>query len=195
MKAAADALLQTRANRPFGDFRLLVVSDGEAQDADLLEQFLPDIKGRGLTIDVIGVAMNQAHSLATQVDRYRRADDEQSLVQAIRESLAETSGDMTDTDADADFELLQAIPDEMAIAAIGALSSFDNVPIGEGAVQVGDVPTPSVTLPVPGNPYGTQQPPEPHAESKGSRIVFIAIFMVFMLIVKSVMRGSQHRRY
>jgi len=83
MKTAADALLQARAKQHYGTYKLLIVTDGEAGDAELVEQYLPDIISRGLVVDVIGVDMQQNHSLATKVQTYRRADDASSLQQAI----------------------------------------------------------------------------------------------------------------
>ena len=90
MKAATDALLAARDKDPFGTFRLLVVTDGEATDAVKLEQYLPDIVRRGITIDVIGVDMQKDHSLATKVHQYRRADDAEALNQAVAAVFAES---------------------------------------------------------------------------------------------------------
>jgi Mg-chelatase subunit ChlD len=83
LKTATDALLELRSRQPYGDFRLLIVTDGEAQDSELVDRYLPQIQQRGITIDVIGVSMAQDHSLATRVDRYRRADDTESLQEAL----------------------------------------------------------------------------------------------------------------
>ena len=105
MKIAADALLQRRSEQHYGTYRLLVVTDGEANDMDMLETYLPDILSRGITVDVIGVDMARQHSLATQVHSYREADNPQSLTAAIEEVFAESSDD---SDAgESDFELLQ----------------------------------------------------------------------------------------
>ncbi len=131
MREGADALLQLRADQRFGIYKLLIVTDGEATDSQLVDQYLPEIQARGLLVDVIGVAMQQDHSLATRTSTYRRADDPQSLEKAISqvvngESSATDSGDA----AEGDFAFLAGFPSEVAAAAIGALTSTENTPIG-----------------------------------------------------------------
>ncbi len=128
MKEAADALLQQRSLQHYGDYRLLIVTDGEATDGRLVERYLPDILSRGLTVDVIGVDMSSDHSLATQVHSYRRADDPESLERAVRAVFAETSA--VDDDSQNDFQLLEGFPSEVAAAALVALAEAGNEPIG-----------------------------------------------------------------
>lgn len=127
LKSGADALLEARQAQVYGDFRLLVVTDGEANDSRLLEKILPDVLSRGLMVDVIGVDMKSQHSLATKVHSYRRADDDQSLKQALTEVFAETAAG--GQDAEADFEILSALPDGFAEAALKALNTKGNQPI------------------------------------------------------------------
>jgi len=127
IKDGADALLQARAKDHYGTYRLLVVTDGEATDGNLLDQHLPDILSRGIRVDVIGVDMPGNHSLATKVHNYRKADDPESLREAITEVFAESTGG---GDADeSDFEIIAAIPDELAGEALLALSTSGNDPI------------------------------------------------------------------
>ena len=66
MKVGADALLSKREEMRYGEYRLLIVTDGEASDEHLLDRYLPDIMARGIVVDVIGVDMQSEHSLATQ---------------------------------------------------------------------------------------------------------------------------------
>lgn len=127
LKRGADQLLEARGRQVYGTYRLLVVTDGEANDSHLVDAYLPDILSRGLVTDVIGVDMQSDHSLATRVHQYRRADDDASLQQAISEVFAETSPD--DQLAAQDFELLAALPDEMAAEALQALVQRGNAPI------------------------------------------------------------------
>ncbi len=127
LKQGADALLAARAARPYGNYRLLVVTDGEANDNELVDAFLPDILQRGIAVDVIGVDMQAEHSLARRAHSYRSAADDQSLQQAIQAVFAETSAD--DQTAATDFEMLSALPEEFAIEAVKALTQRNNDPI------------------------------------------------------------------
>lgn len=127
LKLGADALLAARAKQVYGTYRLLVLTDGEANDEQLVTAYLPDILAKGLLLDVIGVDMQSDHSLAKRAHSYRRADDEASLTQAIADVFAETSLD--GDDASADFEILAALPDEFAEAAIKSLSIRNDGPI------------------------------------------------------------------
>ena len=201
MKTATDALLAAREENVYGDYRLLIVSDGEATDAPLVERYLPDIQQRGIVVDVIGVSMDQAHSLATRVDRYRRANDNASLVQAIQESLAEMSDDPQATDEGADFELLEGLPDGIAVAAIKALTTPENRPIGQtAAAPAADSASsspPSTRRTLPSPPMPPSAPPardDETSSSSVSKVAFLAVLMVIMIIFRSVMRGSSRRR-
>lgn len=130
MKTAADAILALRAKQHYGSYRLLIVTDGEANDKELVEAYLPDILSRGIWVDVIGVDMAADHSLATKVHTYRKADDPASLAQALAEVFAESTGSGGDAD-ESDFELIAALPSEVASAALQALATPLNHPIGE----------------------------------------------------------------
>lgn len=132
IKRAADRLLEQRGRQlGYGTFRLLIVSDGEAQDQALVNRYTPEVMSRGITVDVIGVAMGRRHTLATQVHSYRSANDAEALRQALREVLAEVGGAANDV-ADADsFAVLEPVPTEVAEAALQALALSGNQPIGE----------------------------------------------------------------
>ncbi len=184
MKEAADALLAQREKQLYGDYRLLIVTDGEAQDEYLVDQYLPEILRRQITVDVIGVAMAQNHSLATRVDRYRRADDPASLRTAIQESLAETPLDSQDPDASADFELLAALPEEIAVAAIAALTQTDNQPIGQEAAVAAETPS-----------NGSASPPPPPASTGVSKVLIFGIMLLLIVLLKSALHVGRRRRY
>ena len=129
LKIASDSLLKLRESQRYGTYRLLIVTDGEANDRAQVENYLPDILARGITVDVIGVDMKSDHSLATKVHGYRRANDAASLSDALSEVLAESSGsNQTDTD---DYESLDGISDAVALAMVHALGRVRNHPIGE----------------------------------------------------------------
>ena len=128
MREAADALLKLREQQVYGTYRLLIVTDGEANDAKMLAQYLPDVLSRGLVVDAIGVDMKQNHTLATRVHTYRRADDAVALSQAVQEVFAEKT-DSGVSDAQEDYSLLQAFDDETAKEALNALSKPNNSPV------------------------------------------------------------------
>ncbi len=136
LKVGADALLEARSRQIYGTYRLLVVTDGEANDERILDAYLPDVLSRGMIVDVIGVDMESDHSLATRVHNYRRADDDRALQQAISEVFAESSGTNDDAN-DSDFELIAGLPDGMASAALQAIVNRGNEPVGGAAGATG----------------------------------------------------------
>lgn len=132
IKIGADSLLAQRDKQHgYGSYRLLVVTDGEAGDASLVERYTPEIMARGITFDVIGVDMASDHTLANKVNSYRNAKDPESLKQAVAEVLAEAK-DNDDGSANTEvFELIAGLPDGIAEKVIGALANSGNQPIGE----------------------------------------------------------------
>jgi hypothetical protein len=165
LKVGTDALLRQReAQHGYGSFRLLVVSDGEASDPDLVTSYLPDVLTRGITVDVIGVDMDQAHALATRVHSYRRADSAEELEQALTSVFAEVGSDQDDALLAEQFELIQPLPAEMADRMLAALTTTGNHPIGEvpasGGAAVGATPG--------GTPAPVGQPGTPGPDQGGS---------------------------
>jgi hypothetical protein len=69
------------------------------------------------------------------VNTYRRADDPETVTQAISAALAESSADADDDAGVTDFELLSNLPDEVAAVALTALEQSGNQPIGESTVE------------------------------------------------------------
>lgn len=131
LKKGADMLLQQREKQDgYGTYRLLVVTDGEANDRQLVDKFLPDILSRGITLDVIGVDMKSSHPLATRVDSYRKADDPQALAAAISEVFAEIGGADEDIPGEDAFALLETIPSDLASSMLAALTRTRDEPIG-----------------------------------------------------------------
>ncbi len=134
IKIGADRLLEAREGQyGYGTYRLLIVTDGDANDPELVDRYTPEVLARGITMDVIGVDMEQDHTLATMAHSYRRANDPASLEQAIREVFAELSTDTGDFSMDEAFDLIAPIPLETAAAALQALSTSGNEPIGSVA--------------------------------------------------------------
>ncbi len=152
LKVAADRLLQQRAaQKGYGTYRLLIVSDGEATDGYLLGSYLPDVLARGITIDVIGVDMLEDHALATQVHSYRRAGSAQQLDEAVQKVFAEVGAQGDDTSSQADFDLIAPLPEDTARVMLTALASSGNQPIGTridgdrvvSTTSAGSLPPPS----------------------------------------------------
>ena len=145
MKRGADALLNARKKQfSYGTYRLLIVTDGEAGDPRLVENFTPDIISRGITIDVIGVEMASRHTLATRVHSYRNANDPESLRQAISEVFAEVASSDGGTAGEDAFELIADLPEGTASAMLKSLSTSGNQPIGEApSMRAADPPAPA----------------------------------------------------
>ncbi|MBN1880266.1 VWA domain-containing protein [bacterium] len=132
IKKGADALLARRAEQfGYGTYRLIVVTDGEAGDQNLVDRYIPDVLSRGIIVDAIGLDMKQDHTLATRVNSYRRADDPHALTLALESVFAEIDSDVSDGTPDEAFEEIAALPDDIAWAMLTALSSGGNQPIGE----------------------------------------------------------------
>ena len=130
----ANRLLEQRKKQfGYGTYRLLVVTDGQAGDQRKVDRYTPEVMARGIKIDVIGVDMQQDHTLATIVHSYRRADDPASLKQAISEVFAEVSQSQTDAAGEDAFAAIAPLPIEAAQAALQALATSGNEPIGRGA--------------------------------------------------------------
>ncbi len=133
IKTGADRLLEQRdAQRGYGTFRLIIVTDGEATDPELVSRYTPEVLSRGFTVEAIGVAMASEHALANRVHVYRRADDPGALREALTSAVAEIGTTARDTVADAsEFDVIAAWPQEAAAEALAALRVSGNAPIGE----------------------------------------------------------------
>ncbi|MCK5682803.1 VWA domain-containing protein [bacterium] len=132
MKLGADKLLEQRKKQQgYGTYRLLIITDGLADDQHLIDRYLPDILSRGIIIDVIGVDMKSQHTLATKVQSYRKADDPKSLAKAVKEVFAEVSVDNDSKSLEEVFRELDSIPNDLAIQIIKTLAETGNQPIGK----------------------------------------------------------------
>jgi hypothetical protein len=142
MKVGTDVLLAKRAKQKYGIYRLLIITDGEASDPDLVERYLPDIMSRNIYVDVIGVGMKGTHALANRVSSYKKANDPEQLATALQTSLAEVSYEDANA-ADKDFKMLEGLPDGVSVKIIEALSDFENQPIGEKQTSSSPATSPS----------------------------------------------------
>jgi hypothetical protein len=199
LKMGADRLLEERARQfGYGTYRLLVVTDGEAQDRELVDRYTPEIVARGITVDVIGVGMSRDHTLATKVHSYRRANDPAALNRAVAEVLAEVARPRTDT-AQADvFELLAPIPAEVAAAALQALSISGNQPIGQRPPTSASSPAPAIApAPAPAPPRASTPPPSPPPSPAGGRrtkshfLTWVVLGVIALGLLKRAARGRR----
>jgi uncharacterized protein YegL len=206
MKKAADRLLEERARQfGYGSYRLLVVTDGEAQDQNLVNRYTPDIMARGIALDVIGVAMHKDHTLATKVHSYRRANDPAALSRALAEVFAEVGGANNDAVAGEAFALLAPIPDQVAAAIIQALANTGNQPIGErpkvavpvpkpeaAAPPAKPRPPPAAGAPAPTTPVASSPAPAP-VHSRGKRIPTWVLIVGAIILVSLFSKRARRR--
>ncbi|MBN1974240.1 MAG: VWA domain-containing protein [Sedimentisphaerales bacterium] len=196
MKAGADRLLKEREKQfNYGSYRLLVVTDGEANSerANLVDIYTKDIISRGITLDVIGVAMAERHTLATKVHSYRGANDPASFTRAIREVFAEVTSDKTDAAGEDAFALIAGIPAEVAEGMITAFSQTGNHPIGAMQSQPEPRQSPQVQRINPPGVVRNQVPIQrPNRVSGDSffKIVFGVFFVV--IILSGIIKMSKH---
>jgi uncharacterized protein YegL len=131
IKIGADRLLQARkAQFGYGSFRLIVITDGEASDSELMDRYTPDVVARNITLNVIGVGMASDHALKHFANTYQSASDAKALEQAVRQVMTEVPAGRED--GEDPFAIVNgAFSEDSAKGALGALASFGNHPIGE----------------------------------------------------------------
>ncbi len=119
MRIGTNRLLEQREKQyNYGNYRLLIVTDGRAQDEEKVAQYTPEILDRQIRVDVIGVDMQTDHLLAKDADSYRRADNPGELVAAVTEILAETGGTGTDLDGEDAYEDIAPLSEKIAMDLI-----------------------------------------------------------------------------
>ena len=174
IRIGANRLLEQREKQyNYGNYRLLVVTDGEASDADKVKHYTPEILNRQIRIDVIGVDMKTDHMLANVVDSYRKADNPGELVAAVSQILAETGGTGTDVGGEDAFEYIAPLSPEIAADLIQQLTtppSNTSIEVKRAAVK-----------PSPTTPQKTSTPQQRNDE-KQSTIWFVIILVVLSVI-------------
>ncbi|MCG2712970.1 MAG: VWA domain-containing protein [Candidatus Omnitrophica bacterium] len=142
MKIGADRLLQQKQKQlGYGTYRLLVITDGEAQEPRFVDRYTPQIMARGITLDVIGVFMENRHTLSRLSHSYRQANDTASLKQAISEVLAEIGAQPDDATAAANaFEIISGLKNEAVPGIIAALANSPDSAIDEGDGKLPEQP-------------------------------------------------------
>lgn len=185
IKIGVDKLLEIRAKQfGYGSYRLLVVTDGEASDKELMDAYAPEVSKRGITMDVIGVDMDREHTLSKIAHAYRSADDPSTLKHAIQATFAEVSSGGADASAaQPDFELLSGISVELASSMIEALAIQDNSPIGKK--EPARPAAPKAAAPVAPAPKPVQAPPPPISTQSDFPIspIWIGAGIIFLLFL------------
>ena len=195
-------LLRRKEQLGYGTYRLLVVTDGEANNEplDLVDRCVTELLTSGVTVDVIGVCMSGRHTLATRVHSYRAANNPEALERAVRDVFAEV-GAKTDTGAAAAsvFREISGIPSEVAAAAIRALASgaADKSTVPAGAAD-NTSPSAAAHQPPPGRaPAGGRRPTDSSGPWPWMIVVVVIMFVVFIFASKAGKRqrtGGQRRK-
>lgn len=142
IRQGANRLLEEREKQNnIGFYKLIVVTDGEAQDSDLNSDstfsdgslrpgVLRDIVSRGIVVDTVALEMSDDHSLKNQINGvYMRGDDLASIEQSLQQAVAEVGYNGKDGVATEFGEI--ELPENFAKAVVGGLTEFRNYPIGE----------------------------------------------------------------
>ena len=182
IRIGANRLLEQREKQyNYGNYQLLVVTDGEASDADKVKHYTPEILNRQIRIDVIGVDMETDHMLAKVVDSYRKADNPGELVAAVSEILAEIGGTGTDVGGEDAFEYIAPLSSEIAADLIERLTT----PASNTAIAVKQAEaTPTRTTP----PTKAPTPQRQDTENRGTVwfvVVLVALAVVGFMIFRN----------
>ncbi|MFC1849703.1 VWA domain-containing protein [candidate division CSSED10-310 bacterium] len=119
---AKQAIVQQKQKQlGYGEFILLIVTDGEADNKRKLPAHVKPVTDEGIVIQVIGFCLGQTHSLKQNVHKYREANSPQELETALQDVLgeAETFTDLSEFEYLSLDEPLEsdAIPDEQTAPA------------------------------------------------------------------------------
>lgn len=177
IRIGANRLLEQREKQyNYGNYRLLIVTDGEAQDPEKVAQYTPEVLNRQLRVDVIGVDMKTDHQLAQEADSYRRADNPGELVAAVTQILAETGGTATDIGGEEAFDDIAPLTPEIALDLIQRITT----PASNEAITsetTSTVPKQANTPTQPQQP--TQQPSQ--GSDRGGNTSWILIGLVVLV--------------
>lgn len=90
LRAGTNALIaRFQMQLRYGDIRLIVVTDGEASDAHMFNASIRHALNHHVPIYTIGFRVRDAHPLRKYSEAYFTANDEQELLDAMKETLAE----------------------------------------------------------------------------------------------------------
>ncbi|MYA99469.1 VWA domain-containing protein [Candidatus Poribacteria bacterium] len=184
IRIGANRLLEQREKQyNYGNYRLLVVTDGEASDTDKVKHYTPAILNRQIRIDVIGVDMKTDHMLANVVDGYRKADNPGELVAAVSQILAETGDTGTDVGGEDAFEYIAPLSSEIAADLIERLTT----PASNTAIAVKQAEaTPTRKTP----PTKAPTPQQRDTENRGT-VWFVVVLIVLSVIGFLIFRNRK----
>ena len=182
IRIGANRLLEQREKQyNYGNYRLLVVTDGEASDGDKVKHYTPEILNRQIRIDVIGVDMKTDHMLANVVDSYRKADNPGELVAAVSQILAETGDTGTDVSGEDVFEYITPLSSEIAADLIQRLTT----PPSNTAIAVKPM---EATPPQATTPRQTPTPQRDDLENQSTPwlvILLVSLFVIGFLVFRN----------
>ncbi len=177
MRVGANRLLEQREKQyNYGNYRLLIVTDGEAQDQEKVAQYTPEILNRQIRVDVIGVDMETNHNLAKDADSYRKADNPGELVAAVSQILAETGGTGTDIDGEDAFDDIKPLTDAIAKDLIKRITT----PPSNNAIEITTTVRPTPTQQQTQTPQ--QQPQQPTNQRSGGNSGWIIIGLIVIIV-------------
>lgn len=186
IRIGGNRLLQQREKQyNYGNYRLLVVTDGEASDTEKVKYYTPEILNRQIRIDVIGVDMQTDHMLANVVDSYRKADNPGELVAAVSQILAETGDTSTDVDGEDAFQDITPLSSEIATDLIQRLTTPPSntaiviKPAGASSVQTTTPTKTPTTTTIP------QQPDDMNQSKIWYVVILIVLFAAGFLVFRS----------
>lgn len=176
MKKGADALLSARKKDPYGKCRILIVTDGEAQDPTDVQAFTNDILAKGIILDVIGVKMESEHQLAKQARTYRNVTNPETLNEALNEALAE----IPSSNEESNFDLISPIDEGVAEKMLKAVCEVSNEPISERDHTSHII-------------YPTTGPAQISSPAEGSLSFYLCLIIVFVIIAICAFKFSSTR--
>lgn len=155
------ALLQERERQyNNGRYRMLVVTDGAANDAALMEKTAPDVVERGIELTVIPLGtMNADHSLSKMANRFLPVASAAQLETALAAAVNVESGGNSQAISE-DFAVVSGLPDDVAAAWIAEITA------PKGNWRFGHKPEPpkpaaDKTPQTPTSPRGSNDPQPP----------------------------------
>lgn len=179
IEMAANRLMDEREKQlGRGSYKLLIVTDGEASDKDVMVRNTREVVARGIRVDTIGVAMDGGaeHSLAQLSNSYQAANDAVTLEISMRNLVVAEAGGK---DSPVDFDLNGNLTPDVARVWVEALTRAPpNHPIGTQPLKP---KTPQAE--------GTQSAQSPSAQQTGGcntavqSTGFVAVLLASLVLV------------